>query len=273
MLKILISHLKQLLKPYKHLLKDDSQTLASACFCYYGACFLAICEHGCIKELDAILDFTLLYLLSDRYLDDITINVKKKYDFVLAMDALIAGQNLDENKANDETLTMIKTLYLRLSKSKGCKEAIDAIYLAQKKSYYIQSNKSYDGKIYRDICYLKGGLTVQALQCIIGTKPNNDGFKVGSLIQIVDDIIDIVRDKEDNVYTYARYRFDKDGSLDNLVKEVFDEIMAIDRGYNLFKIPLYLLLLYSTVEEGYFKLKYERPEMLKHKLDLDALFS
>ena len=105
------------------------------------------------------------------------------------------------------------------------------------KGVEISKRKDLSREVYEKIDEEKGGLTAVAIGSIIGVTDVEESMKLGHLIQVVDNLLDIQDDTELGIYTLARYDLDR-GTLDRYIYDSVIMIQNLSPIYNFFKVIL-----------------------------------
>ena len=221
--------------PYKF---TKSETVSGS-ICFYGAVFTSLLNTGKIEQIEGLFTFALCYMLIDHFLDDVNNtdeqkkkNMKEVYEFLLNGDC---NDNILINSAKER--------YLKLIEISGVKKALISLFESEIKGAKISSATTLSREEYKQIAKEKGGKTSLAIATIIGINDinqiNNPHYICGSLIQYVDDILDIKDDENLGIYTLARYDIEHT-NLDQYVYDVVLEIENLGSIYNFFK-PILLM--------------------------------
>ena len=226
----------------------DSNILLPGTGCFYGSLLMCLFqgEHINPDRLDGIFEFTIMYMLSDYYLDDVTINSTDKKYFIDTARKVLSGKHVDIPNNNTKTskfLTVLNDSYQKIIKRTPDAEIYlyEAIH-AEILSMIVQKKPDLSLNLYYHISEWKGGSTVCAIQSILGLPVTNDEYELGALIQLCDDALDINDDIELNIYTAAIYEYERRSNLDEYICDVIIRIGKLEK-YNLFQ-PI---LLFSIV--------------------------
>ena len=156
---------------------------------------------------------------------------------------------MNGEKTSNRLLNAGADRYLKLiQENPKCKEYFIKLFKSELRGVEIQKNKNLDREVYLQIAEEKGGLTASVIGSIIGLKDDKESMKLGALIQLVDDLLDIGDDSALNIYTLARYDLDK-GNLDNYVIYTIKKINELSKVYNFFR-PILLLGLILGVNDN-----------------------
>ena len=143
-------------------------------------------------------------------------------------------------KSNNRLVKAAANRYLSLiNKIPESKYHFLKLFEIEIKSAIIQNNPNLTRNEYKNIALEKGGLTGTTLASILRLDTSVDGYhyKIASILQLVDDLLDINYDKENNIYTYVRYDYEN-GNLDLYIWELINLINNLPNKYNFFKVIL-----------------------------------
>lgn len=210
--------------------------MVSGSICFFGGVFTSLLNTGKIEEIEGLFTFALCYMLIDHFLDDIKNSDSDKTKIMKEVsDFIIYNRDVDNkliNAARDRYLNLIE-------QNPKVRDYLIRLLKSELKGATISNNKNLSRKEYKDIAKEKGGRTSAAIAQIIGidNDENSPHYICGSLIQYVDDLLDIKDDSELNIYTLARYDLEH-GNLDQYVYETVLDIDDLDPIYNFFKVIL-----------------------------------
>lgn len=157
---------------------------------------------------DAVFAYSMLYPLTDNYLDDPKITKEEKIDFSLRFREKIAsGQGVAKNATEEKAFKMID-----LIESNWCRkeypqvfESLIAILDGQSGSLYQHEMDSLFDKDLLALTFYKGGSSVLADAYLIAGYLTKDqiyfAFMYGVILQLADDIQDIDSDLKQNHFT------------------------------------------------------------------------
>lgn len=202
---------------------------------------------------DAIFALTSLYMLIDSYLDDATISTANKRELI---QRLLKG--LDD--PTQITLNSSNSLYHQISRNimtlrslaPTAIPALKRLVEFEVQSTLIQSQPHLDLAVYRHIAEAKGGVTVQAIESLLGLPMTPEGYELGACFQLVDDLYDTRIDQADGITTISTYLYQRDGHADELLNEVIGRIHRLPGRFNLFKIGLLFMLMACVATEPIF---------------------
>ena len=210
----------------------------SGSVCFFGGVATSLLNYGYIQEIEGLFTFALCYMLIDHFLDDNTIDAKEKeksmkdiYNFIYT------GERNSNNKLINAAADRYSALIDRVPE---CKPYILRLFEAELKGVTIQRRQNLSRDIYLQIAEEKGGLTAVCIGSIIGLSDEEnrkESMLLGTLIQFIDDILDIKDDVSLDIYTLVRYDLDR-GLLDRYVYDAVVKINNLSPIYNLFKVIL-----------------------------------
>lgn len=247
----------ELLRPYTDILgvsgkgkePREADCLASGIVFFYGCLFYIMHFKGWGNHIEDIFLYNLLYILVDHYIDDIRIDIQLKSTaisqmFILIMDPL----SYKTMPLIDPILKTIAIVYNRLiTRCPQSKDSIITLFKSEIEGLNIQKTDSLERGKYYDIALRKGGHTMEVLQHIVG---DNDptikeaSFHLGTIMQLIDDLIDSQQDKKNDINTIATYDFENKGLLDELWIDIIKRIDSIDSRFTIFKILYTIFVVY-----------------------------
>lgn len=247
----------EMLRPYTEILgisgkgkkPREADCVASGIVFFYGCLFYIMHFSGWGAHIEDIFLYNLLYILVDHYIDDIRIDSSLKDQAISQMFILIRDPlSYKSLPLIDPVLKTIALVYHRLiTRCPSAKEPIITLFKAEIEGLSIQKTPSLDRNKYYDIALRKGGHTMQVLQYIVGnTNPtiNDASFHIGTIMQLIDDVIDSAHDKSNNINTIATHDFENKGSLDELWIDIMERIGSIDSRFTIFKILYTIFAVY-----------------------------
>jgi hypothetical protein len=187
----------------------------------------------------------MLYILVDHYIDDIGVHPDTKHQAIAQMYLLIEHPQLHATlPLVDPILKVIAMTYQRLlTRCPTIKPAIISLFQTEIEGLSIQHSASASRDQYYSIALRKGGRTLEVLQQIVGnTEPavTAASFHIGTVMQLVDDCVDVMADRANGIHTIATYELEKHGTLDVLWCDLVDKIAHIDGRFTMF-IMLYMV--------------------------------
>jgi hypothetical protein len=247
----------ELLRPYTEILgltgknnkPREADCVASGIVFFYGCLFYIMHFPGWGKHIEDIFLYNLLYILVDHYIDDIKVDPNMKdiaisQMFILIIDPL-AYLNIP---LIDPVLKTIAMTYHRLiTRCPSTKDPIIKLFKAEIEGLTIQHDSSLIREKYYDIALRKGGYTMQVLQYIVGnTDPTiaEASFHIGTIMQLIDDLIDSAADEANDINTIATYIFKNEQILDELWIDIMKRIDNIDSRFTIFKILYTIFAVY-----------------------------
>ena len=236
----------QLLRPYTKLLgisggvnrARESDCLASGIVFFYGCmCYIMhFTDWG--NHIYDIFLYNLLYILIDHYIDDITIDAFTKTTSIAAMWGVLDNADY-QIPLEDEVLHVIARTYRELvQRCPLVQKPLTDLFRAEIRGMYVQHNPSLSRQEYHDMACVKGGLTMVVLNAIVGDT-NSDiydaSYHIGTIMQLIDDSVDVLSDKANNIHTIATHDLAVQSNLDTLWSDIAVRIHNIDKRFNLFK--------------------------------------
>lgn len=244
-----------------HRYQDFSvESLASGVICFYGSLWLALIQGASsILEWSVIEDqvfaLTILYLRLDHFIDNPKIDRQRKERLIrslqnyLQSSAQLPERSFDgtDNESLDLELQiiiqeMVGLLEQLLKITPEARPWLQKCFEAEIIGYHLQSKPLMtDRSLYLRIARDKGGYMVQAIQAIVGLtrQPQTErdrlleqGFQLGAIIQLLDDLLDYTEDRRDGINTIISYDCYYQPRIFN---ELANEIYHLDGRYNLFK--------------------------------------
>lgn len=247
----------EMLRPYTEILgitgkekkPREADCVASGIVFFYGCLFYIMHFPNWGSHIEDIFLYNLLYILVDHYIDDIGIDIQIKNQAISQMFILIIDPLAhDKIPLIDPILKTIAIVYHRLiTRCPDCKNAIITLFKAEIEGLDIQKKSSFSREEYYDIALRKGGYTMQVLQKIVGnTEPEIESatFHIGTIMQIIDDILDSNSDKRNKIYTIGTYDSEIKGNLNELWVDVVQRIADIDPKFTIFKILYTIFAVY-----------------------------
>lgn len=246
----------EFLKPYTELLGITSNKkprqadcVASGIVFFYGCLCYIMHFPGWGIHIEDIFLYNLLYILVDHYIDDIDVNDNTKEKsikqmFILVFDPL-EYKNLELTDPILETIAV--TYHKLIERCPSAKFSIIKLFNIEIEGLKIQNNNNLNRETYYDIALRKGGYTMQVLQHIVG---NNDkivtdaSYHIGTIMQLIDDALDIFSDQQNKIFTIATYDFKYKGTLDDLWIDIINRVNCIDDRFIIFKILYTIFAVY-----------------------------
>lgn len=230
--------------PYKFSKSEQ----VSGSICFFGGVFTSLLHHGYIKNIEHLFTFAFCYMLIDHFLDDDSISSTskersmKKIFSILCFSGVSVEENTGEQKDEDGDLVISEEIikrYRDMIEDTSCLEEIKELFRAELEGSKICKNKNWERDIYFNNACEKGGYTALVIGRIIGIKKEDlegseGALRLGSLIQLVDDFLDISDDISLGIYTLIQYDIDH-GNLDEYIIYCLEEINSLPDTYNFFK--------------------------------------
>lgn len=232
--------------------KFSKSEMVSGGVCFFGGVVTSLLNYGYVQELEGLFTFAVCYMMIDHFLDDSSNSDRDKDQCVREIYNFIVNDIDSDNKI----IGAIKNRYLDLiTRVPNCKQYFIKLFNSELKGLQIQRSKHYSRDDYLNVALEKGGYTSLCIASILGLNVNseslhrspldnldmnNDNYNLGSLIQTpCDDLLDLMDDERENIYTLIRYDIDHS----NLDQHLFESIKKIDNlgnVYNFFKVILLL---------------------------------
>lgn len=252
--KQLLTKYTDLIDPYAKTLNlynnpREADCLASGIVFFYGCLIYIMHFPNWGNYIEDIFLYNLLYILVDHYIDDNSINAETKKIAIHQMQLLVHDPNLINTiEIIDPILLLIADTYNNLIiRHPNVKNSIINLFNAEIEGYNIQNSKSSNRNIYYDIALRKGGHTMQVLQNIIDDTNEHllqSSFHIGTIMQLIDDCLDVVTDLNNNINTIATYDKENTCNLDNLLLDIIKRINNIDSRFTIFKIIYSVFVVY-----------------------------
>jgi len=252
---ILLRKYVELLRPYAKIIGISGGTngpheidcVASGIVFFYGCLIYIMHFPKWGEHIEDIFLYNLLYILVDHYIDDVNIdsNIKNKsisQMFILVNDPLM----YKKLKLVDPVLKNIAKIYYRLiTRCPKCKESIIKLFEAEIEGLYVQKTNNMRREDYYNIAAKKGGYTMEVLRDIMGYDGDNgETYKLGKIMQLIDDMLDVITDKTNGINTIATYDLENIGNLDTLWINIMDCIDDIGDTFTIFKLLYVLVMVY-----------------------------
>jgi hypothetical protein len=205
------------------------------------------------NRADALFALTSLYMLIDTHLDTASITSTQKHDLVkrllLGLDQPSHITTGSSNELYAKIRQHIETL-IRLAPA--AIPILKKLVHLEIESTLIQSQANLDLAMYRYIAEAKGGVTVQAIEAILGLPSSDEGYELGACFQLVDDLYDTRIDQADQITTLSTFLYRRDGHADVLLDETIRRIHQLPGKFNIFKIGLLMMLMACVANEPIF---------------------
>ena len=221
-------------------------------FLFFYACFVYIMHFPNSGEHieDAFL-YTVLYMLVDNYIDDIRVDAGVKQVAIDQMFILIKDPLAHERlPLVDPVLKTIAIVYHKLTtRCPKTRYPMMQIFKAEIDGEVIQKRGDCTRKQYYDMGLLKGGYSVAVLQHIVGDTDESistASFQLGEITQLMDDMNDVIADRDKGIHTIATYDLENYGNLDMLWVDTVNRINNIDPRFTIFKTVYMMYSVYIT---------------------------
>lgn len=241
----------QFLAPYTEILglsgKDnrprEADCAASGIVFFYGCLAYIMHFPNWGQHIEEIFLYDILYVLVDHYIDDIGVSPQTKKEAIAQMYLLIEDPSLHETmELIDPVLKVIAQTYHKLlQRCPAAKPTIIKLFQAEISGLSVQQDGTRSRDDYYSTALNKGGYTMQVLQHIVGdTDPEitKASHHIGTVMQLVDDSVDVLADQAAGIHTIATYDLETKGHLDDLWLDIMQRISQISPKFTLF-IMLY----------------------------------
>lgn len=174
------------------------------------------------KMFDSLLLYDLLYILVDNYMDE---PHEDRRGVIKEMQKLLIDS---KHQSSDKTLQIISEIYNELLGIVDVKNELMDLFNIQVEGLYIQNRNDLPLHKYYQICKRKGEYTLKVLVSIyeklsgeiLPISIKRDCDRIGKCMQIIDDIVDVTRDKNEHIHTIATKMFTDVGNLDTLINKL-----------------------------------------------------
>lgn len=229
---------------------EDQEALTTGAISYFGL-ILYSRTHGKCKD-EAILNFILLYINLDYLLDSKFTSSEEKKSVIHECGKLLYILKNSPDKKIEITNIKIKKAFNNLLNliDNGCSiETLEKCFLAEKDSLDFDK----DEEELLEICIHKSETCINIIDELIGVKTNSR--LLGACIQILDDLVDYIIDREHGNFTIVEHYIQTYGIVDELLYKYCHYLESMDN--ILFQvICMYGLIMYvSTSPFVSFELK------------------
>jgi hypothetical protein len=244
----LLPHLDVLrISKFENNLRDKTSLSSGFIFLFYMIIYKSINYNNDDKQ--SIYDYVILYILMDKYIDDITIDNSKKTEVIKQMAILIYDPYQYKNmKLIDPILKNMAITYIKLIKKyPNIKKSFINLFNIQIKGHIKQKSNTLSREEYYDLSVNKGIYTNSILCDIFEIKDEHEKLinnELGVIAQLIDECDDVEEDINSNIYTIATYDLDNIGYLDNIIIDIMERIDKINNKYLIYKILATYLLIY-----------------------------
>ena len=204
------------------------------------------------------LDFTLIYLYLDHYLDSSNVKLEDKCQMISELKTIMNGESSSKHQ-------LIAERYQKLITPELQPIVVD-LFQTVVESFQIQyQTNSTCLETYLDITKRKGALTILAMYMLVNRKvlSSDDNTylslkKLGECIQILDDIIDASDDLSSGIMTAATYLIKKEKKLDMLALYLLREITLLPSKMEMLKFTMRSCVYYVMLRSRHFSLNLKR---------------
>nr|QBK93524.1 MAG: hypothetical protein LCPAC404_02280 [Pithovirus LCPAC404] len=235
-------------------LKTDDLDPISGFICFCGALLFCKTVKGKLEHIEELFRYSTLYLALDHYLDDLSVSMVGKRKLIKVLSNIIIDKNILENHSDPDPrlVDLIEGFKIILKCSPDSLTSLRKIYDEEIKTFRLQELQYLTREEYLSCSLAKGGYTVNAIESLIGLVPTDDGYNLGSCIQLEDDIRDVLVDMKEKINTIATYDYRVNGNLDDLALDVVSRIDALNEKYWVFKSILMIGIVHTIVTNSYF---------------------
>jgi len=222
---------------------NNSGVLVSGLFCFFGQIILYMCQNKKLNKevIDKCRDFTLLYLYVDYYLDTKEVDKCK----LKKMKKMIFDP-FNDNIPDMEDMVLAYRRILN-NNSDDCKIKMIEVFLTEVEGMSYQKNPNLTSEHYLDIAERKGGTTSLAINSMFIPDTNKYSdvvYIIGSIIQLLDDMMDVSLDMKQDIHTIATHELSKYGNMDRLWCYTVLKINTITEPFIVFKFLMCEMLTY-----------------------------
>lgn len=206
---------------------DDDDVFVSGFICFAGQMLLYMCCFDIYSVcdntvIDAMINFTLLYMYTDYYIDNNDVDTATLNSMMMAVQS---PDTTSEECKSHPILSELLACYSSILKfNPNSKSALYDLFVCEITTMKRQKNTSLSRHEYMEIAKSKGGLTTLGILSVIDRKNevmrySDDVYLIGSIIQLIDDMLDIDIDIKSHINTIATYTLTVDGNLDSIWRE------------------------------------------------------
>lgn len=241
------------LQPYMPSLGWDKtrerDCLGSGLVFFYECLFFIMHYPNWGQYIEDIFLYNMLYLLVDHYMDDDEVCPQRKRLAVQQMSFLIEDPlSYRDMPLADPCLKDIALTYYELvTRRPPTLRSLRRLFAVQVETLTVQVDPTLDRVRYHQISLRKGGLTIEVLADIVGETNvlrKSAAYHLGTIMQLIDDSLDVLADKAKGFHTIATYDLKQNGNLDTLFQEIGWRILAIDSHFVLLKILYVIFICY-----------------------------
>lgn len=275
----LISEYVKRMTPYAEELNflepgKKSNVLTAGLFCFTGQCLIYYCQYGSPfdskqrhpevhlsgKEfLDVAFAYALMYVYADYFLDGVHLSGQDREGIMFKLLMLLHDPWSGEAPTGMHGL--VEAYKYILTVSPESKSYLVNVFMSEVEGMLVQNSGTKTRKEYFDIAERKGGLTGIGISAIlgmctgdrIGSDPDGSvGYLIGSILQLLDDMIDVLDDIEEDTHTIATHDLQTYGNMDALFIYTVIQVNKLPKVYSLFKFLLYEALCYTLSQKDRF---------------------
>jgi hypothetical protein len=219
-----IIHLKKLINHQIPWVINDKEAISTAVFTIFG--IYCYCLLRGVEINEECFQFVLLYVNLDYALDDKS-NLNKAKEIIKDIDNYL-NDKLDQTKQLNEISKSSIDIISRLE-SKVSREQLKKTFFEEVNSVKVQSRETDLDELRRS-CFYKSKVCIDFVSQLVGVEEKYS-FSMGKCLQLFDDLFDIDIDRKQNIFTYTISILEKNGNVDQIVKEIIDECENIKYCY------------------------------------------
>ena len=230
--------------------KPREADCAASGLIFFYVCLLYIMHFpGWGKHIEDVFLYSLLYILLDHYIDDIRLDPSVKNTAIAQMSILIVDPSAHSRlPLVDPILKTIALTYQKLiTRCPTSKQSMMELFKAEIEGLSIQKDATSTRERYYDIACRKGGYTLRVVQCIVENDDpivSEECFRLGAIMQLIDDSVDVLSDRKNGIHTIATHDLYHNKTLDRLWLDIINEINSIDSRNTLFRVLYTFFVVY-----------------------------
>lgn len=227
---------------------EAADVLGAGLFCWYGQLLFYVSQYGDWSDnsrlpegvlygdelLSATFDFVLLYVNFDYFLDRCG-DSGRKLEVLVRLRLLLERPEMEMEIPGFAGLV---AAYRRLVKRRPeLRRRLLDLYNYEVRASLLQRGGGLSRDQYLEMARGKGGLTSLAIQTLItgSTTDESDAYEVGSIVQLLDDMMDVREDLRDGIHTVATHELQESGNIDALFCYTVARIDGLTARFTLFK--------------------------------------
>lgn len=232
---------------YKDKTYREADAPASGVVFFYGCLMYIVHFHNWGDYLSDILSYNLMYQIVDHYLDDDTITPHQRASDLTAMMKMLDYPDADYSYCTTDLQTLAKVYHQLIRRRPQCQSAVKSLFTIEVQSTKIQSSNARSRDEYYQLALTKGARTMQVLGAIMNiSNPEQHAAVegIGHIMQLIDDCMDVLADREKGINTTATYDLANNGNLDKLWRDIVVKIGQLPSSVNIFKIIYSIFAVY-----------------------------